>query len=427
MSAAFGGELEPAAGLLVAGLVGLAVGIEREWSGHASGPQARFAGVRTFLLLGLVGGVAGLLVQRGADLSAAVLLAGAAGLAVAAYAVAARHGGVEAIDGTTEAAALAVVALGTLAALGELRLAAGVGAVIVLALREKSAIQGAVRQVDDVELRAALQFAVLALVLLPILPEGPYGPWGGVRPRQLWIVVLLVSGLHFAGYVARRTVGTSRGAAVAGLIGGAISSTAVSLTFARQSRERPAEGMALALGVVGACTLLLPRLVLLTLTLSPALTLVVLPILLPPFLVGLTLFTVGLHRSPSAGATAVEPEHQNPLRLGQAILLALGFQAVLTVMVLVRERFGDVGVLASSGLLGLTDMDALTLSLSRQAAQPELIPLAALGMGIGVASNTLLKLGVVLTVGAGTFRRRAGAALALLLAAALLGLWIGIP
>jgi uncharacterized membrane protein (DUF4010 family) len=123
----------------------------------------------------------------------------------------------------------------------------------------------------------------------------------------------------------------------------------------------------------------------------------------------------------------VEPERQSPLRLGQAILLALGFQAVLTVMVLVRERFGDVGVLASSALLGLTDMDALTLSLSRQAAQPELIPLAALGMGIGVASNTLLKLGVVVTVGTGTFRRRAGLALGLLLVAALLGVWIGTP
>jgi uncharacterized membrane protein (DUF4010 family) len=105
--------------------------------------------------------------------------------------------------------------------------------------------------------------------------------------------------------------------------------------------------------------------------------------------------------------------------------MAVGFQAVLTAMGLVRERFGETGVLASSALLGLTDMDALTLSLSRLAVRPDLVSVAALGMGVGVASNTVLKLGVVLLVGAGPFRRRAGAGLVLLLLAAGLGVWFG--
>ncbi len=417
--------LEPAARLAVAGLVGLAVGIEREWSGHATGPSARFAGARTFLLLGLVGGIAGLLLELNAALPATALLLGAAALTVTAYAVAANRGGVDAVDGTTEAAALAVLALGVLAGTGQVQLAAGVGAVIVLALREKSTIQGFVHRLDEIEVRAALQFAVLALVLLPILPVGPYGPWGGVRPRQLWSLVLLVSGLNFAGYLARRAIGASRGPAVAGLLGGAISSTAVSLTFARQSRERPTEGVALALGVVGACTVLIVRLVVLTLAFEPHLTATVLPVLLPSFLLGALIFLLGLRRAPASGPAREEAVAQTPLQLRSAILMVLGFQAVLTAMGLVRERFGGTGVLASSALLGLTDMDALTLSLSRLAAQPELVSLAALGMGVGVLANTTLKLGVVLVVGTGGFRRSAGAALTGLLLAAGFGVWLG--
>jgi len=412
----------------VAGLLGLAVGIEREWSGHASGPGARFAGARTFLLLGVLGGVAGLLLDRGNELAGATLLAGAAALAVSAYVVAARRGGEEAVDGTTEAAALAVLGLAVQAGLGALRLAAATGAVLVLALREKSAIQGFVRRIGEVELRAGLQFAVLALVLLPILPVGPYGPFGGIRPRELWGVVLLVSGLNFLGYLARRIVGASRGDVVAGLAGGLVSSTAVSLTFARQSREPGADGPALALGVIGACTTIFPRLFVLTLALQPALTWRVFPIFLPALTAGAAMIVIGLRR-PQAGTPAgtSKPGDQSPLRLGSAVVLALGFQAALLFMGYVRHRYGNPGVLGSSAFLGLTDMDALTLSLTRLAADADRVSLAALGMLVGLLANTALKLGVVLVVGTGGFRRRAATGLGTLAALLLLGLWLGRP
>jgi uncharacterized membrane protein (DUF4010 family) len=410
--------------LAVAGLVGLAVGIEREWSGHATGPGARFAGARTFLLFGLSGGVAGLLADRGyTPLSAALLLGGGA-LVVAAYAIVARRGGDDAADGTTEAAALAVLALGVLAGLDETRLAAAAGAIMVLALREKSAIHGFVRRLDDLELRAALQFAVLALVLLPILPEGPYGPWGGVRPRELWGVVLLVSGLNFAAYIARRAIGETHGTAVAGMLGGLVSSTAVSLSFARQSRIRPASADPLALGVIGGCTVLLPRLLVISLVLRPALAATVAPFFMPPLLVGVLLLGLGLRRAGAANDSPAS-EGRSPLHLGSAILLALGFQAVLLVMALIRERFGEIGVLTSAGLLGLTDMDALTLSMTRLAAEASMLQVAALAMAIGALSNTLLKLIMVVTVGQGAFRRRAGLSLLLLAAASGAGLWVG--
>ncbi|HEX6107660.1 MAG TPA: MgtC/SapB family protein, partial [Gemmatimonadales bacterium] len=146
--------------LALAGLVGLAVGIEREWSGHASGPHARFAGVRTFLLLGLLGGVGGWLISEGLGSIAAVLLTGGAALAVAAYVIASRTSGDP--DGTTEAAALLVLAVGALCGMGQGRLGSGIAAVAVVALAEKTRIQGMVRHIGEIELRAALQFAVLA-------------------------------------------------------------------------------------------------------------------------------------------------------------------------------------------------------------------------------------------------------------------------
>lgn len=412
----------------MAGLVGLAVGIEREWSGHASGPAARFAGARTFLLLGLVGGAAGLLLSLGYPASAAALLLGAAAFAVAAYVVVARRVVEDATDGTTEAAALAVLALAVLAGIGLMRLAAAAGAVMVLALREKSSIHRFVRGLGELELRAALQFAVLALVFLPILPVGPFGPLGGIRPRELWIVVLIVSGLNFAGWVARRVVGVRRGTAVAGLLGGLISSTAVTLSFARQSRERPEDAPALALGAIGACTVLLPRLLGLTLALRPSLTPALFPFFGPPLLIGATLLYLGLRRGGTATAERdPTPPARNPLRLGTAILLALGFQAVLMLMVAVRERFGEVGVLASAGLLGLTDMDALTMAMTRLAADPMLSHLAALAMAIGVLANTALKLVTALALGSTTFRRLAGGGLLLLAAASGLGIFLGTP
>lgn len=410
----------------MAGLVGLAVGIEREWSGHATGPEARFAGVRTFFLLGLLGGAAGFLLRTGWTGAAVILLLGGVALAVAAYLSAVWLVRTSAaIDGTTEAAALVVLALAVLAGLGHLRLSAATGAVVVLALREKGQIHAWIGKIGAVELRAALQFAVLALVLLPILPEGPFGPLGGVRPRELWMVVLLVSGLNFLGYLAQRATNQVQGSVIAGVLGGLVSSTAVTLSFARASREAGAPRGALALGVIGACTMLLPRVVVLSLVLQPGLALPVALYLLAPFAMGAGLVTWSLLRRPAAEPATAQATRGNPLRLGTAILLALGFQLALMVMVAMKDRFGGVGVLASAAILGLTDMDALTFSMSRLAAQADIVALAALAVAIGVLSNTLLKLGVALALGAPVFRREVAVGLGLMAAATLGGIVLG--
>ena len=410
--------------LAVAALIGLAVGIEREWSGHASGPHARFAGVRTFFLFGVVGGVAGLLIEGEAEFAAGILLAGGAALAVAAYLMAARRGP-ESIEGTTETAAIAVLAIGALAGTGSTKIAAATGAVIVLALREKTALHRLVGRIDDVEMRAALQFAVLALVVLPLLPSGPYGPLGGIEPRKLWLVVLIMSGLSFIGYVARRIVGASHGYALTGILGGIVSSTAVTLTFSRRSRDHPALAGPLAIGVIGACTVLLVRVLVVTLALNSALALPLIPFLVPPFVVGTAWVVISLLRTRGKAAREKdEEESRNPLRLGSAIGMALGFQAVLTLVAFVRQRFGDNGVLPTAALLGLTDTDALTLAMTRLGKNEETVNLAARALAIGILSNTVLKLGIAMVVGRGRFRLGAALGLISLGAGSLLGLWL---
>ena len=409
--------------LAVAALAGLAIGAEREWSGHATGPAARFAGVRTFLLLGLFGGIGGWFATTDLKPIAVVLLLAGSALTVVSYFIAARRS-VDDIGGTTEVAALLVLAIGFIAGIGYMAIAGGLATVIVLVLAEKTRIHGMLAKVDEVELRAALQFAALALVVLPLLPEGPYGPWGGIRPRALWMIVVIFSGLNFLGYLARRTVGAERGYGVTGLIGGVVSSTAVTLDFARASRSDRTVGDALAVGVVGACTVLLPRVTVMSLVLNPPVARSLIPYLAPGFVTGAIILAIALRRPPKAGQQ--REDDGNPLRLRSAIQMAVLFQIALTASALAARYWGNRGVLTSAVALGLTDMDALTVSMNHLGATAESASLAARAIAIGVLTNTVFKAALALVVGAGRFRWLVLAGLALLAAASVLGLWLGV-
>ena len=410
--------------LAVAGLLGLAVGIEREWSGRTTGPDARFAGARTFLLLGLLGGTAGWLAQLAMVPLAAALLAGAAALAVVAYALAARRGAAS-VDGTTEAAAILVLGLGALAGLGELRLATGAAVVVVIALKEKQRVHALVAQLGEQELRSAIGFAAMSIIILPLLPDESYGPLGGVQPRALWIIVLIFTGLNFLGYLARRALGAARGYGVAGMIGGLVSSTAVTLEFSRRSHKEPALGAPLALGVVGACTVLLVRLITVTSVLNRDVAVELIPYLVPPLIVGGVFVAFGLTRAHREQITAadVPTGNESPLRLGSAIKMTVAFQLVLWAVAWVRAHYGQTEILASAALLGLTDMDALTVSMTKLGADAGMVSLAALAIAVGVVSNTALKLGLVLVLGSPRMRRFGGIGLAILGVASVVGIW----
>jgi uncharacterized membrane protein (DUF4010 family) len=402
--------------IVAAAVGGLAVGLEREWSGHASGPQAHFGGIRTFALLGGLAGIAGWLWHNGDQAAAVVVLSAAALLVVAAYAaVAQRH-----IDATTEVAALVVLAAGFLAGAQHLAVASGVVAITVLTLIEKSRLHQWVAKLNDAEIRAAARFAVMAVVILPLLPAEAYGPFGGIRPRALWAVVLLFTGISFVGYIARRAVGGAHADALAGLLGGLVSSTQVTLVHARASRSEARRALPLACGAIAASTVLFVRTLFAATVLNPPLALALLPYTIPAFLIGLAAGAATLRRSPASAAALPAPD--NPLQFRAALQMAAVFQLVIFIVHVLRTRAGDAGLIVTGAAVGLTDVDAATLSMARAVADGLAPGLAAQAVAAGILANTLLKLALALVVGKGTFRIATGAGLAsisLALAAAL--------
>ncbi len=400
-------ELQIAIRLGVAALGGLMVGIEREWSGAKDGHPQRFAGVRTFLLLALIGGIAATFQELGHIGAGVTLLAATGLLCVVAYGLRALRGEIES---TTEVAAVLTVGGGFVAGLGLLHVSIAVFAATALVLVEKGTLHGLVQRIPSETLEAAARFAVLSLVILPLLPQGPYGPEPGFRPQEIWALVLIFSGLSFAGYMALRVVGPHRGYGVAGLLGGLISSTAVTLTYARQSREKESLGSALALGVLGANCVMYLRVLTVSSLLSRTLGLHLLPLLALPFVVGL-LTTALVYRLQGRNSSEVELP-KSPLGLTSSLQMAVLFQLVLYGVYYARELFGNAGLLATAALLGLTNVDALTISMVKMAASGSAYELAARALCVGVLSNTLLKLTLTVLVGKGAFRRTVAGGLA---------------
>ncbi|MBP1644250.1 MAG: hypothetical protein H6Q03_2919 [Acidobacteria bacterium] len=386
--------------LAAAALGGLAVGIEREWSARRDGDHSRFGGVRTFLLLGLAGGLAAAVGREDPRLGL-VMLAGAAALVVVAYLVSAWKG---TIDATTEVAAVVVLGAGLLAGTGRLVLASAVFAATALVLAEKGRMHAAVERIQSAELEAGARFAVLALVVLPLLPAEPWGPYGGIEPRRLWILVLIFAGLSFAGYIALRVAGPERGYGLAGLLGGVVSSTAVTLNFARESRGHDRLARALGVGVLAASAVLPVRVLVLSGVLNLEVARALVPALLPAILAGAGAVLLAL-RSRDRNATREEVLPGNPLRLTAAIQMTLLFVAMLWLLAAVRDRFGSAGLLGTSALLGLTDLDALTYSMSKLAASGTPAATAVHALLIGMISNTAFKAVLAAILGSPGFRR----------------------
>jgi len=404
--------------LLVATLSGLAVGVERQWSGHASGPHARLAGLRTFTMLVALAGISGWLWLADGRALAVVLLTSAASLIAIGYARASRQD----IDGTTEVAGVVVLATGVLAGMGLTTLAMGVTALTVLLLIEKTRLHAWVTQIDDDGIAAGARFAVMALVVLPLLPAGPYGPFDAIRPRELWALVLFFSGLSFLSYVIRRTVGSQQGYAISGILGGFISSTSVTLTMSQLSRTTRRVDGALASGVMGANAMLFLRVTIAAGVLAPALPLRLAPMFVAPFLIAVALTLWGMRTKTTGPAQA--PHGENPLQFVAAIKMALLFQVVLIGLAFVRNSFGTNGIYGSAAVLGLTDVDALTLSMAKSAQAGTAVETVINAITIGILANTVVKTSIVLVLGRGKYRLWAGAGLALLGIALGAGLWV---
>jgi uncharacterized membrane protein (DUF4010 family) len=380
----------PLGGAFVSLLLGMLLGLERQ---RAKQGQA-FAGIRTFPLFALCGFFAGLASSRGLPLAfPAVLLAvGAFGL-VAYLREQHSDAGI-----TTEMTGLLAVLLGGMVALGEVAAAASAAVVATLLLTLKAPLHRMAGAVSEDEILAIVKFGIVAVVLLPLLPDQPMGPYGALVPRKLGLLVVIISGVSLVGYLLVRLLGGRAGWSIAGALGGLVSSTATTLSFAGKVREAREQVSALAVGVVLASTILYARSAVVIALMDRELALHLAPRLAVLFGIGVLFAAAHYRRQPREAGEAMALG--NPVELGRAATMALIFAVVIVVARVAQERLGTAGLWAVGAVGGLVDVDSVAVAAVRirQAARTA-IEAAAGAYLLATASNLVFKAGVVIVTG----------------------------
>jgi uncharacterized membrane protein (DUF4010 family) len=393
--------------IFVALLVGLLIGLERERADLGKTRKA-FAGARTFSLIGLLGaGLAALVPALGPALLITGFLAVAA-IATVSYLRASAAGD---FGATTEIAALGTFALGVLAGVGELLPAVAIGVAMTVLLAAKPFLAGLSRALTQQEIAAALQLAVISAVVLPILPNEGFGPWRVLNPFRIWLVVVLVSGVSFGGFVAVRIWGARLGLLLAAVVGALASSTAVTVAMAARARQSPAHAPQAAAGVALATAVMCVRVAALVGVTGPR----VLPYVAPSLVaigVSAALMALLLARAHRDGPEPGSAQGvTNPFSLTSALIFGAIFALVLVAVRAARELFGSTGLFVAAGLSGIANVDAIALALARDAAGAGGVRDAAAGIALAAVTSTLTKLGICLGAGRGSFRRATTAAL----------------
>ena len=392
---------------------GLLIGIERGWKLKEQKPGSRVAGVRTFSMLGLGGGIAGLLGALGQPIVAGALATGAVALMVIAYApVLKAHR-----DSTSAVAALVTIAIGFLAGSGSPGLAIACAAIAVALLALRNELHGFVDRLESEDVKALARYAVIAGAILPFLPNGSYGPLGAWNPQKLWLVVVLVTGFSFLGYVANRIFGERNGTIATALIGGAYSSTAVTQSLAQRlgSEER---GGAEPAGIALATAVMYLRVVLLVGILSTRTLIPFALLVLPAFVVSVAAGWWLYRKAPKCDAPAPPG---NPI----AIIPALGFLAFVAIAAVAARwaagRFGEQGLAGLLLIVGSTDVDTAIITLGGLDPTAIGASLAALALAGTVFVNMAVKLGITLA-----YARSKGRSAALALGASMAALAVTI-
>lgn len=426
---------EPLVSLAVALGVGLLVGLEREQQAPrgAEHPRLFIGGSRTFPLVALSGAVASLLGRRfGVAIPLAVLGAVVVFVAIP-YWADVRRGIDRGI--TTEVAFVLTYLLGAVLPTKVIEPAswryvvvAAVAVAMTVLLSLKPALHGIAERASRTDVYAVLKFLVLAVIVLPLLPNKTFGPLRVLNPFAIGLFVVLIAGLSFVGYVAVRILGPGRGLGLTGLLGGLVSSTAVTVSFARRARTDPGLADGYALAVVLASTVMFVRIGVLVAVVDPA--------LLPRLLWPLVLMTVAgsvaaylLHRRfrrgrPAGAATAEAVPVENPFELATALRFGALFAVVLLVTKAATVYLGSPGTYLAGALAGTTDVDAITLSMASLAHGGLLPQVAATTIILGAASNTLAKGAIAAVLGRWRFGREVLVVFGAMLAAGALGLLI---
>jgi len=403
-------------GLAVALILGLLIGIERGWSHRLDADRSRVAGIRTFALLGLAGGIAGEISARISPLIGAAILIIAGGALLIGYARAATAGDFSA---TTTVVGVITLGLGVLAVAGDLVIASVLAAVTTLVLAQRQRLHRWLGRLSEPELQAIARFGLIAFAILPLLPDRSFGPLNAWNPRQIWMVVVLVSGLSLLGYAASKRLGSAKGMLATAAAGAVVSSTAVTAALAARIRRGDPDLPGLVAGIALASTIMFTRVLILVAVLAP----IALPALAmvagPAALVGAAYVGRALRRREPSVAHAEAPLVRNPFDLGPALVLAGLVMVISLAGRWAMARFGDTGLATVLGISGMVDVDAAIITM-RGLPPGSLTKLTAdYVLAAPILANSLLKAALAL----GIARCRAGwAAAAPLLLSVVAGL-----
>lgn len=388
--------------------IGLLIGLERGWRTRDASSGSRTAGIRTFAISGLMGGVVGAVVERlgGAESAGGGI---AFGLAFAAYAavIAAfsrdENRAEKTFSATTAIAGMLTFALGVYALLGDVRIAAAAAVAAALLLAAREQLHGWVERITWIELRSGLVLLTMTFIALPILPDDPIGPYGGVNPREVWIIAIVLACVSFLGYAAVRYLGARHGVLLAAAAGGLASSTAVTLANAQRARAGEGSPRLLAGGAALATAISFLRVLAIVAAFRPSLLSLIAPALLCAVAVAGGSAVVAVYGVKRTAKGEPAPPFRNPFDFWPVV----GFAALLAVtMVAARaasEIFGAAGAVLGAALVGLADVDSVTVSITHLGTETLTDGGAVIAILVAAASNTLSKLVMGAGIGRGAF------------------------
>lgn len=393
--------------LAVALAIGLLIGLERGWSLREKAEGTRVAGLRTYGLLSLLGGLWAMLARQTGQ-----ALMGFAFVAVTLVLLVAYRGSAKKFEDysiTGTVASLATFSLGALTVFGHVSLAAATAVVMTSLLGYKPLLHDWINKLDQAEIYATLKLLLISVVILPVLPDRGIGPWQAINPYHVWLMVVLIAAISYLGYFAIKIVGNRHGPMLTGICGGLASSTAVTLDLSRLAKQYPGMHNALAAGILMACATMYVRILLVTSILNAELFQDLLAALIS--MGGVTYLSAFLFWRK---AREFNPEQaiklQNPFQLG----IALKFGALLLVVMLLSKLlklyFGDIGTYFLAAVSGLTDVDAITLSMANMSRTEDELKVAGYAILIAVFANTAFKSGLSWLVGSIGLALRVGGA-----------------
>lgn len=383
--------------LAVALLLGAIIGLERGWEAREQKSGERIAGIRTFALIGLLGGVSVLLTIKVSPWAFPVLLISVVAIALVAFSqrlVQTRNFSI-----TSAIGIVLTFCYGALAVALDPGIAAAAAVVTAIILDNKRGIHGLVERLKSYELDAALKLLLISVVMLPLLPDIGMGPGDVLNPYQIWWMVVLIASISFVGYFAIRVAGVRKGILFTSLFAGLSSSTALTLHFARQCRQTPELSPQFAAGILIACGTMFPRILVYCVVINhQLLAWLAWPIATMTLLLYIPAIIVWKYNA--ARAQISQPNlSQNPLDLNSALLFGLLLTAILVLGELSRDWLGNAGVYALAATSGIADVDAITLSLTRMAQQSITVQTAVIGIVIAAATNNLVKTGIASVIG----------------------------